>query len=85
MKRFALLLAAFLLAGCAAAPAQPAPAATERRVFNDTDVMFSQMMVAHHSQALNEGGKSAVSPLNLCETEGRRKSASSAMRTNAGA
>ncbi|MFG2036762.1 DUF305 domain-containing protein [Dactylosporangium sp. NPDC048998] len=52
MKRFALLLAAFLLAGCAAAPAQPAPAGTEQRVFNDTDVMFSQMMVAHHSQAL---------------------------------
>ncbi|WP_432986651.1 DUF305 domain-containing protein [Dactylosporangium sp. CA-233914] len=53
MKRFApLLLAAFLLAGCAAAPAQPAPAATQQRVFNDTDVMFSQMMAAHHSQAL---------------------------------
>jgi len=52
MKRIALLLAAFLLAGCAAAPAQPAPAATGQRVFNDTDVMFSQMMVAHHAQAL---------------------------------
>ncbi|GAA3284977.1 DUF305 domain-containing protein [Dactylosporangium vinaceum] len=52
MKRFALLLAAFLLAGCAAAPEQPAPAGTEQRVFNDTDVMFSQMMVAHHAQAL---------------------------------
>jgi uncharacterized protein (DUF305 family) len=52
MKRFALLLAVFLLAGCAAAPAQPAPARTEQRVYNDTDVMFSQMMVAHHSQAL---------------------------------
>ncbi|WP_426510575.1 DUF305 domain-containing protein [Dactylosporangium sp. McL0621] len=52
MKRIALLLAAFLLAGCAAAPAQPAPAGTEQRVFNDTDVMFSQMMAAHHSQAL---------------------------------
>ncbi|WP_433216187.1 DUF305 domain-containing protein [Dactylosporangium sp. CS-047395] len=52
MKRIALVLAAFLLAGCAAAPAQPAPAGTEHRVFNDTDVMFSQMMVAHHGQAL---------------------------------
>jgi uncharacterized protein (DUF305 family) len=52
MKRFALLLAAFLLAGCAAAPDRPAPARTEQRVFNDTDVMLSQMMVAHHGQAL---------------------------------
>ncbi|HTJ39687.1 MAG TPA: DUF305 domain-containing protein [Dactylosporangium sp.] len=52
MKRFAFLLATFLLAGCAAAPAQPASAGTEQRAFNDTDVMFSQMMVAHHSQAL---------------------------------
>ncbi|MFI5907159.1 DUF305 domain-containing protein [Dactylosporangium sp. NPDC051541] len=52
MKRIALLLAAFLLAGCTAAPVQPAPAGTEQRVFNDTDVMFSQMMVAHHGQAL---------------------------------
>jgi uncharacterized protein (DUF305 family) len=52
MKRIALVLAAFLLAGCAAAPAHPAPGGTEQRVFNDTDVMFSQMMVAHHSQAL---------------------------------
>ncbi|WP_433057372.1 DUF305 domain-containing protein [Dactylosporangium sp. CS-033363] len=52
MKRIAFLLAAFLLAGCAAVPAQPAPAGTQQRVFNDTDVMFSQMMVAHHGQAL---------------------------------
>lgn len=50
MKRLLVLISALLLAGCAAAPAQPAPAAT--RVFNDTDVMFSQMMVAHHAQAL---------------------------------
>jgi uncharacterized protein (DUF305 family) len=54
MKRFPVVfaLAAFLLAGCAAAPAQPAPAGTAAHTYNDTDVMFSQMMVAHHGQAL---------------------------------
>ena len=52
MQRFLFLLGALLLAGCAAAPAQPAPAGPPAPVFNDTDVMFSQMMVAHHAQAL---------------------------------
>lgn len=54
MKRrlMLLFLPALLLAGCAAAPAQPAPADTAERVYNDTDVMFAQMMVAHHEQAL---------------------------------
>jgi uncharacterized protein (DUF305 family) len=52
--RFLLVLAtALLLAGCAAAPAQPAPAAAATgKVYNDTDVMFAQMLVAHHAQAL---------------------------------
>jgi uncharacterized protein (DUF305 family) len=49
--RLLLLVSALLLAGCAAAPAQPAPAAPSR-LYNDTDVMFAQMMVAHHGQAL---------------------------------
>ncbi|GAA3186580.1 DUF305 domain-containing protein [Dactylosporangium siamense] len=50
---FALLslVTAMLLAGCAAAPAQPVPSGTSA-VYNDTDVMFAQMMVAHHGQAL---------------------------------
>jgi uncharacterized protein (DUF305 family) len=48
-----LVSALLLAAGCAAAPAQPAPAAaTTSKVFNDTDVMFAQMMLAHHAQAL---------------------------------
>ncbi|GAA1545624.1 hypothetical protein GCM10009827_077120 [Dactylosporangium maewongense] len=58
--RFLVLVSALLLAGCAAAPAQPAPpgaagaagATASSRVFNDTDVMFAQMMVAHQAQAL---------------------------------
>ena len=53
--RFQLVLvSALLLAGCAAAPAQPAPrdAAATSKIYNDTDVMFAQMMVAHHAQAL---------------------------------
>lgn len=54
MKRLLLLVSALLLAGCAAAPAQPAPQgnAATAKVYNDTDVMFAQMMVAHHAQAL---------------------------------
>lgn len=66
MKRLLLLVSALLLAssGCAAAPAQPVPqgtaavqpgpqgAAATAKVYNDTDVMFAQMMVAHHAQAL---------------------------------
>jgi uncharacterized protein (DUF305 family) len=50
-----VLVAAFLVAGCAAAPAQPVPpvAAATSKVYNDTDVMFAQMMVAHHAQALD--------------------------------
>ncbi|MEU0552939.1 DUF305 domain-containing protein [Dactylosporangium sp. NPDC006015] len=58
--RFLVLVSALLLAGCAAAPAQPAPpgaagaagTTASSRVFNDTDVMFAQMMVAHQAQAL---------------------------------
>ncbi|GGM19812.1 DUF305 domain-containing protein [Dactylosporangium sucinum] len=52
MKRLLVVLTAFLLAGCAAAPAQPAPGGTASKYYNDTDVMFSQMMVAHHGQCL---------------------------------
>ncbi|GAA2603748.1 hypothetical protein GCM10010399_38390 [Dactylosporangium fulvum] len=52
MKRLSLLFIAFLLAGCAAAPAQPSSVSATSKVYNDTDVMFSQMMVAHHGQAL---------------------------------
>jgi uncharacterized protein (DUF305 family) len=52
MRRLSLIVSALLLAGCAAAPAQPAPAGTAERVFNDTDVMFTQMMVESHGQAL---------------------------------
>ena len=53
MRFLLALTSALLLAGCAAAPAQPAPAAAATgKVYNDTDVMFAQMMVAHHAQAL---------------------------------
>jgi uncharacterized protein (DUF305 family) len=53
VKRLLLLVSALLLAGCAAAPAQPAQKdATASAVYNDTDVMFAQMMVAHQVQAL---------------------------------
>ncbi|MET7421650.1 DUF305 domain-containing protein [Dactylosporangium sp. NPDC005555] len=54
MKGLLVLVSALLLAGCAAAPAQPAPAGAgaTSKVYNDTDVMFAQMMVAHHEQAL---------------------------------
>jgi len=53
-----LIAAALLLGGCGAAPAPPqAPVAAEAAVqaeggHNDTDVMYLQMMVAHHGQGL---------------------------------
>ncbi len=55
----AALLVPVLVAGCGTEAAQPAPvsataAATARvdRTYNDTDVMFLQMMLAHHGQGL---------------------------------
>lgn len=52
MRFLSVLVSALLLAGCAAAPAQPAPGGTAGKVYNDTDVMFTQMMAAHHAQAI---------------------------------
>lgn len=60
MLRFAAVaLAAALLAGCGSAAPEPAPVARAQTappvadaVYNDTDVVFLQMMVAHHGQTL---------------------------------
>lgn len=60
MKRLVLVLSAALLLGaCGTAPDTPAQVTTNAKAvvqaegkFNDTDVMYLQMMVAHHEQGL---------------------------------
>jgi uncharacterized protein (DUF305 family) len=56
MRRPVLLavLTALALAGCVAPPADPAPPAPVplSTGFNDTDVMYLQMMVPHHHQGI---------------------------------
>jgi uncharacterized protein (DUF305 family) len=53
MRKIVLLIAALLLGGCTAAAPQPEPtlpAASSEH--NATDVMFLQMMIAHHAQGV---------------------------------
>jgi uncharacterized protein (DUF305 family) len=54
MRRTALLaaLTALALTGCVNPPAQPTPPAPAPTGFNETDVMFLQMMVPHHQQGI---------------------------------
>ncbi|WP_117211282.1 DUF305 domain-containing protein [Allorhizocola rhizosphaerae] len=50
MTRLGILVTTVLLGACATAPPTPAPMATSSQ-FNPTDVMFLQMLIAHHGPA----------------------------------